>query len=245
MDSTDRQAQSRRRENSHFATTSWSLVLAAGGRSQEALAELCQTYWYPIYAYVRRRVPDVNEAQDLTQEFFCRLLEKEAIAKAQPHRGRFRAFLLTALKNFLANEWNKVRARKRGGGKSGLSLDFGTAESLIQIEPFHEFTPEKVFERRWVLTLVNEVLDRLRTEFAQAGKQHHFEQLKGALTGEFAADDYARAGETLGITPAAAKQAAYRMRKRYREMFRQEVVRTTTGEEDIEDEMRRLLHNLA
>jgi len=245
MDSTDKQAESPGQENSHFATTSWSLVLAAGGRSQEALAELCQAYWYPIYAYVRRRVPDVNEAQDLTQEFFCRLLEKEAIARAQPHRGRFRAFLLTALKNFLANEWNKARAQKRGGGKTGLSLDFGSAESLIQIEPFHELTPEKLFERRWVVALVNEVLNRLQAEFAGAGKLHHFEQLKGALTGELAADDYVRAGETLGITPAAAKQAAYRMRKRYREMFRQEVARTTAAEEDVEDEMRRLLRNLA
>jgi RNA polymerase sigma-70 factor (ECF subfamily) len=245
MDSTGKQAQSHRQENSHFATTSWSLVLAAGGRSQEALAELCQTYWYPIYAYVRRRVPDVNEAQDLTQGFFCRLLEKEAIAKAQPHRGRFRAFLLTALKNFLANEWNKARTEKRGGGKTKLSLDFGSAESLIQIEPFHELTPEKLFERRWVVALVNEVLNRLQAEFAGAGKLHHFEQLKGALTGELTADDYERAGETLGITTAAAKQAAYRMRKRYREMFRQEVARTTAGEEDVEDEMRRLLRNLA
>jgi RNA polymerase sigma-70 factor (ECF subfamily) len=245
MNSTDKQAQPNGQENSHFATTSWSLVLAAGGRSQEALAELCQAYWYPIYAYVRRRVPDVNEAQDLTQEFFCRLLEKEAIARAQPHRGRFRAFLLTALKNFLANEWNKARAQKRGGGKTRLSFDFDSAESLIQIEPFHELTPEKLFERRWVVALVNEVLNRLQAEFAEAGKLHHFEQLKGALTGELAADEYERAGETLGITPAAAKQAAYRMRKRYREMFRREVARTTAAEEDIEDEMRRLLRNLA
>jgi RNA polymerase sigma-70 factor (ECF subfamily) len=245
MESTDKQAQSGGQEDSHFATTSWSLVLAAGGRSQEALAELCQTYWYPIYAYVRRRVPDVNEAQDLTQEFFCRLLEKDGIAKAQPHRGRFRAFLLTSLKNFLANEWNKARAQKRGGAKTRLSLDFGSAESLIQIEPFHELTPEKLFERRWVVALVNEVLNQLQTELANGGKQHHFEHLKGALMGELTADDYQLAGEKLGITPAAAKQAAYRMRKRYREMFRQEVARTTAAEEDIEDEMRRLLRSLA
>ena len=145
----------------------------------------------------------------------------------------------------MANEWNKARTEKRGGGKTRLSLDFGSAESLIQIEPFHELTPEKLFERRWVVALVNEVLNRLQAEFAGAGKLHHFEQLKGALTGELTADDYERAGETLGITTAAAKQAAYRMRKRYREMFRQEVARTTAGEEDVEDEMRRLLRNLA
>ena len=195
-----------------FATTQWSVVLAAGDHqshdAQQALTQLCETYWYPLYAYVRRRVETIDEAQDLTQAFFCHILEKDAIAKAQPDRGRFRAFLLAALKNFSANEWNRARAEKRGGGRAKLSLDFGSAESLIQIEPFHELTPEKIFERRWVLTLVNEVLARLRTDFVQAGKQHHFEQLKGALTGELAADDYARAGEMLGITPAAARQAA-------------------------------------
>ena len=215
------------------------------GDAQQALTQLCETYWRPLYVYVRRRVECVHEAQDLTQAFFCHLLEKDSIAKARPDLGRFRAFLLAALKNFLVNEWDKARAEKRGGGRVKLSLDFGSAESLIQIEPCHELTPEKLFERRWVLTLVNEVLDRLRTEFAQAGKQHHFEQLKGALTGELTAEEYARAGEALGITPAAAKQAAYRIRKRYRTIFRQEVARTTAGEEDVDDEMRRLLDNLA
>ena len=233
----------------HFATTQWSLVLAASNQrsadAQQALTELCETYWYPLYAYVRRRVESVHEAQDLTQAFFCHLLEKETIAKARPDRGRFRAFLLTALKNFLANEWDKARAEKRGGGRTKLSLDFDSAESRFQLEPFHELTPEKLFQRQWVFTLLNRVLDSLQTELAQAGKQDHFKQLKGALTGEATADDYARAAEMLGITPAAAKQAAYRMRKRYREMFRREVARTTAREEEISDEMPRLLRTLA
>jgi len=236
------------RQKQQFATTRWSVVLAAGEQqsdeAHQALAQLCETYWYPLYAYVRSRVRDAHEAKDLTQAFFCHFLEKDAIAKAQPDRGRFRTFLLTALRNFLANEWSKTRAEKRGGGTAMLSLDFGSAESRFQVEPFHELTPERLFERRWVLTLLNGVLENLQSEFALAGKQHYFEQLKGALTGEFTADDYTRAGETLGITPAAAKQAAYRMRKRYREMFRQEVARTTANEEEIADEMQRLLQSL-
>ncbi len=235
-------------EKQHFATTQWSLVLAAtdrrSGDARQALAELCEAYWYPLYAYVRRRVDDVHEAQDLTQAFFCHLLEKDTIAKARPDRGRFRAFLLTALRNFLANQWDKARAEKRGGKRARLSLDFDSAESRFQIEPFHELTPEKLYQRQWVFTLLNRVLDGLQTELAEAGKQGHFEQLKGALTAEATADDYARAAAALDITPAAAKQAAYRMRKRYREMFRREVARTTAGEEEIGDEMRRLLRTL-
>jgi RNA polymerase sigma-70 factor (ECF subfamily) len=235
----------------HFATTQWSVVLAAGDHqrddAQQALTHLCETYWYPLYSYVRRRVNSVHEAQDLTQAFFFHLLEKDAIAKAQPDRGRFRAFLLTALKNFLANEWGKARAEKRGGGKAKLSLDFGSAESRLQIEPSHELTPEKLYERRWVLTMLDHVLESLRTELAEAaeaGKQHDFEQLKGVLTGEATADDYAEAAEALEITTAAAKQAAYRLRKRYRELFRQEIARTLAPGEDVDDELRRLLRNL-
>jgi RNA polymerase sigma-70 factor (ECF subfamily) len=247
--STDQPDTPLHRRKRCFATTEWSVVLAAGDHqssdAQQALSQLCETYWYPLYAYVRRRVESVHEAQDLTQAFFSHLIEKDAIAKAQPDRGRFRAFLLTALKNFLANEWGKARAEKRGGGKAELSLDFGSAESRFQIEPFHELTPEKLFERRWALTLLNQVLENLRSELAQAGKRHHFEQLKVALTGEATADDYTRAAAALGITPAAAKQAGYRMRKRYRELLRQEIAQTIAHEEDVDDEMRRLLDNLA
>lgn len=231
-----------------FATTHWSVVLAAGelgrGESRIALAQLCETYWYPLYAYIRRRVDNVEEAQDLTQAFFCHLLEKQAIAQADRSRGRFRTFLVTALKNFLANQWQKARAEKRGGGRPALSLDLDSGESRYHIEPSHELTAETLYERRWVLTLLDRVLQSLRIELAEAGKADHFEQLKGALTGEATAADYQRAAEALGITTAAAKQAAYRMRKRYRQLFREEVARTVADEAEVDDEIGRLLATL-
>lgn len=235
----------RNRGKPHFATTQWSVVLAAGEHdrqgAREALTRLCETYWYPLYAYVRRRVDNVHEAQDLTQAFFSHLIEKDAIARADPDRGRFRAFLLTALSNFLSNEWHKARALQRGGGRMGFSLDFEAAETRFRIEPSHELTPEKVYERRWVMTLLDRVLETLRLEFAESGKQAHFEQLKNALTGEMTSGDYERSSGILGITPAGAKQAAYRMRKRYRKLFRGEVARTVACDEDLDEEIGRLL----
>lgn len=232
-----------------FVTTRWSIVLAAGQavsqESQGALESLCETYWLPVYAYVRRVVARVEDAQDLTQGFFAQLLEKEAIAKADPERGRFRAFLLTALKNFLTNERLKARAEKRGGGKLALSLDFDSGESRCLIEPSHELTPERLFERRWVLTLLDLVLDQLRIELVEEGKEPHFETFKAALTGEMANADYEEAAEALGMTAAGAKQAAYRLRKRYRELFRLEVARTVADDADVDDEIGRLLESLS
>jgi RNA polymerase sigma-70 factor (ECF subfamily) len=190
-------------------------------------------------------VARVEDAQDLTQGFFAHLLDKDAIAKATPERGRFRAFLLTAMKNFLANERHKARAEKRGGGKPALSLDFDSGESRYQIEPSHDLTPEKLYERRWVLTLLDQVLDSLRIELAEAGKEPHFKMLKGALTGAMTSADYEQAAEALGISSAAAKQAAYRMRKRYRELFRMEVARTVADDSDVDDEIGRLLETMS
>jgi RNA polymerase sigma-70 factor (ECF subfamily) len=232
----------------HFATTQWSIVVAAGhadgAKSRVALSQLCEAYWFPLYAYVRRRVSQVDEAQDLTQAFFAHLLEKQALLKAERERGRFRAFLLTALKNFLTNEWYKEHAAKRGGGRSELSLDFTKGESDFKIEPADRLTPELLYERQWVLTVLNNVLEALRQELTSAGKGEQFEVLKGALTGEASADEYERAGASLGISPAAAKQAAYRLRKRYRDLFRAEVARTVAAEEDVDDEIGRLLETL-
>jgi RNA polymerase sigma-70 factor (ECF subfamily) len=231
--------------NRHFATTHWSLVLAAGdgsgGEAQEALEQLCRIYWYPLYAYVRRRTRGVHEAQDLTQAFFFQLLEKHAIGRADRSRGRFRAFLLTALKNFLANEWEKAGAEKRGGGRSALPFDLESGEARFQIEPSHDLTAERLYERRWVLTLLDRVLDRVQEELIAAGKADHFTHFKIALTGEATDDAYGRAAEALGITPAAAKQAAYRLRKRYRELFREEVARTVADDSEVDDEINRLL----
>jgi len=212
--------------------------------AKTALARLCETYWYPLYVYARRRVGNAQDAQDLTQTFFCHLLEKQVITRADRNRGRFRTFLVTALKNFLANEWEKGRAKKRGGGKAELSLDFDSGESRYQIEPSHDLTPEKLFERRWVLTLLDQGLESLRIELAEAGKAEHFEQLKATLAGDATVADYDRAAEALGISPAAAKQAAYRMRKRYRQLFRAEVARTVAHEGEVDDEIGRLLATL-
>lgn len=231
--------------NRHFATTQWSMVVAAGGgQSQpahEALAQLCEAYWYPLYAYVRHRVIDVHEAQDLTQAFFSHLLEKQTIAKADRQRGRFRAFLLTALKNFLNNEWQKTRAKKRGGQRDVLSLDFDSGESRYQIEPSHDLTAERLYERRWVLALLDQALDQFRRELAEEGKTDVFEPLKGAITAEMTADEYAHAARQLGISPEAARQAAYRLRKRYRRLLREHVARTVADVDDVDDEIHRLL----
>jgi RNA polymerase sigma-70 factor (ECF subfamily) len=229
----------------HFATTQWSIVLKVGdpgsGVARDALARLCESYWYPLYSYVRRRVENVHEAQDLTQAFFSHLLEHHAIVKADRDRGRFRAFLLTALKNFLANEWDKARAEKRGGGRAVLPLDFEAGESQLAREPVHELTAEKLYERRWVLTMLRQVLETLQSEWTAAGKAAHFELFQEALTGDSSAIDYDRAAAALSITPAAAKQAAYRLRKRYRELFRGEVARTVEHESEVDDEIGRLL----
>ena len=232
-----------------FATTRWSIVLAAGRPAdrdaQEALSQLCELYWYPLYAYVRRRVEDLDDAQDLTQGFFAHLLEKGAVAQADRTRGRFRAFLLTAVKNFLANQRQREQAQKRGGQRLMLSLDLDAGESKFQLEPAHELTPEKLFERRWVTTLLDRVLDRLRAELADAGKAEHFERLKEGLTGDSESTDYKQAATALGMTPAAAKQAAYRLRKRYRQLFREEVARTVADESEVDEEIGRLLELLA
>ncbi len=188
---------------------------------------------------MRRQIRDVHEAQDLTQAFFTHLLEKHAIARADRDRGRFRTFLLTALKNFLANEWQKAAAEKRGGGKSPLSFDFDSGESRYQIEPSHDLTPEKLFERRWVLTLLDRVLETLQAELAAAGKPDNFQHLKTCITGQSSENELQRAADALHITPAAAKQAAYRLRKRYRQLFREEVARTVADEAEVDDEIGR------
>src|SRR5581483_11396817 len=162
-------------QNPDFATTRWSIVVAAGHRSspdsKRALEVLCSAYWYPLYAYVRRRVPDVNEAQDLTQAFFAQLLEKNYVGSATPERGRFRAFLLTAFKHFLTKEWDKAKAQKRGGGRVPISLDFESADSSLRMEPTTELTPEQVYDREWAMALLARILERLQGEHEKAGRR--------------------------------------------------------------------------
>jgi RNA polymerase sigma factor (sigma-70 family) len=231
-----------------FATTRWSLVLAAGQRgspqSSDALATLCVNYWYPLYAYVRRLGHDADEAQDFTQAYFARLLEKNDLAAADPGRGRFRAFLLTSLKHFLANEWDRARAEKRGGGRSVLSIDFGTAEERYRAEPSHDLTPEKIFERRWALVLLENVLARLHDESAQAGKADSFDRLKGFLTGEQAAVTYGKLAVELNTSEGAVKVAIHRLRRRYRELLRAEIEETVADSDEIDQEIRDLFSAL-
>lgn len=233
-----------------FATTQWSLVLRAGGESDSAtaaLATLCERYWYPLYAYIRRKGAATHQAQDLTQEFFARLLDKNAIAAASPERGRFRAFLLTSLKNFLTNEWEKGQALKRGGGapQISLQLNLDSAESRMSLEPVHNLTPERWFERQWALLLLELVMKRLQTEQESAGKGQQFELLKEALAGGTERLAYADIAAQLSLTEEAARQAASRLRKRYREILREEVSHTVSSPDEVDDEIRSLFQVLA
>jgi RNA polymerase sigma-70 factor (ECF subfamily) len=237
-------ASSARAGDRQFAVTRWSMVLAAGRRSspdsRQALEVLCQTYWYPLHAYVRRRVADVHEAQDLTQAFFASLLEKNALAVAREERGRFRAFLLTAFKHFLSDEWDKAQAQKRGGGRPGISLNLESAERRYALEPVDNLTPERLYEKQWALTLLDRVLNRLGDEFAAKGKDRQFQTLKPFLTGETGPNGYEVAARALGISPAAAKVAAHRARRRYREILRAEIAETVAEPQEADDEIRDL-----
>lgn len=239
---------SRPSEQPDFLTTQWSLVLRAAqpddSAARLALELLCQRYWFPLYAFARRRMSAVHEAQDLTQEFFLRLLEKKSLAVASPERGRFRSFLLTALKNFLANEWDRATAQKRGGGRERLSLDWEAGESRLSLEPAHTDTPEREFERQWALTLLDNVVRRLQDEFAAAGKSRQFDLLKDALTGSRALIDYSTVASELAMSEAAVRQAAHRLRKRYRDLLREEVAATVESDAEIEDEINRLFDAL-
>lgn len=232
-----------------FATTHWSVVLAAGRRSspqsQEALATLCRTYWYALYAFIRSQGFPAEDARDLTQEFFARLIEKRSLESVDQSKGKFRSFLLAAVKHFLANERDQARAQKRGGGCQPLPLDFESAEGQLRREPAHEHTPEKLFARRWALTLLDQVLGRLREELTAAKKALLFDRLKGFMTGESGSDSYAQAAAHLGMTEGAVKVAVHRLRRRYRELLREEIAQTVAHPDEIDDEIRDLFTALA
>ncbi|HIM29184.1 MAG TPA: sigma-70 family RNA polymerase sigma factor [Planctomycetes bacterium] len=231
-----------------FQTTHWSLVLEAGLRSspdsRQALARLCEAYWCPLYFYVRRRVGDSHKAEDLTQEFFTRLLDKDVVATANPYRGRFRSFLLTSLKNFLSNEWDKAKAQKRGGGRLLISLDFDKANSRLKFDAADNETPERLYERQWTMTLLELVMSRLRSESAAANKEEQFELLKSFITGGKSTSGYADVAARLQMSETAAKAAAHRLRNRYRQLLRQEIAQTVAGPDDVDDEIRRLFKSL-
>jgi RNA polymerase sigma-70 factor (ECF subfamily) len=220
------------------------VVLAAGHRSSpdssKALSTLCQDYWYPLYAYARSVVRDVDEAQDLTQGFFTKLLEKDYLAIAQPERGRFRSFLLTAFKHFLANEWDKARAQKRGGGRSPVSLDFAAGEERYVREPADELTPERIYDKHWALTLLQQVLVRLRDDWVRAEKADHFEKLKIFITANTTAIDYAEVAAKLNTSQGAVRTSVCRLRRRYGQLLRAEIAQTVAEPGDVDDEIRSL-----
>lgn len=228
-----------------FATTRWSLVVRAGGsttdESRRALAELCEMYWHPLYAYLRVRGLSAHDAQDTTQDFFAALLDKRAIARADSRRGRFRSFLLASLKNFLANERRKARSQKRGAGRHVLSLDFEAGEKRLPLEPAHHLTPERLYERCWALKLLERVLAKLREEYKVAGKEALFAELLAQLDGG-RGENYAVIADKLHTTEGAIKTAAHRLRRRYRELLRAEVAQTVDDPQEVEEELRTLLN---
>jgi RNA polymerase sigma-70 factor (ECF subfamily) len=228
-----------------FSTTRWSLILTASQGStpeaRDALSSLCQLYWYPLYAFTRRQGHPPEDSRDLVQGFFTRLLEKNDLAAVDPQRGRFRSWLLASLKHYLANEWDREQAQKRGGGQTFISIDSEAAEGLYGLEPSHELTPERLYERRWALTLLEHVLATLANECAQLGKQALFERLRGTLAGDSEQVAYPRVAEELGMSPGAVKVAAHRLRGRYRELLRAEISQTVERPEDVDDEIRLLL----
>lgn len=227
-----------------FVTTKWSLVLAAGAEasveSRDALETLCSLYWYPLYAYIRRGGCSPEEAEDLTQGFFAHLLDSGALETADPERGRFRSFLLTSAKHFVADERDKRHAKKRGEGLKVISLDVEHAEGRYRLEPVDGLTTEKLFDRQWAQALLELVLADLRGQYVQAGKERTFEQLKGFLSGNTARGSYGRASDGLGITEAAARVAVHRLRGRYRRLLREHIIQTVSAPEDVDDEIRRL-----
>jgi RNA polymerase sigma-70 factor (ECF subfamily) len=231
-----------------FATTHWSVVLAVGAtpttRAQQALSRLCQSYWYPLYAYVRRRGWNPQDAEDLTQEFFARLLRKDSLSRVSREGGRFRSFLLKSLTRFLTDEWRRARVQKRGAGKV-ISLDAASAESLFQIETAETHPPEALYDRNWALTLLGGTFKRLREEYHQNGKGSLFDELKFCLTGERSAIPYIELAGSLKLPESTLKTLVHRLRKRYRELLREEVAQTVNSAEEIEEELRALFRALA
>ena len=230
--------------NSRFATTNWKLIAAAQGddrpEAQKALADLCTVYWYPLYAYLRRKGHSPDRAQDLTQGFFTNLLGHDFLAGIDPEKGKFRAFLLKSLQNYLINQRSRDHARKRGGGRASFSIDLPAAEGRYAFEPAHELTAERLFERRWALTLLERVLDRLGAEMAEDQKGPLFERLGPALIGGGEAAPYVQIAHELAMTEGAVKVAAHRIRRRYRELIREEVALTVDRPEDVDEELRSL-----
>lgn len=235
-------------QDARFSETHWSLVVAAGGknaRSEQALQQLCQTYWFPLYAFVRREGYSQHDAEDYTQTFLARLIASDDLIAIDRKKGRFRSFLLACMKHFLANEREKSRAQKRGGGEPVLSIDFANAESMYAAEPSHDLSPDKLFDRRWAMTVLDQAMARLKAEMASQGKEDYFEQMKIFLTGGKGDVRYATISAQLEISEAAVKTAVHRMRNRYRKLLGAEIADTVEKKQDVEQELRDLRLALA
>ncbi|HOX55779.1 MAG TPA: sigma-70 family RNA polymerase sigma factor [Candidatus Paceibacterota bacterium] len=232
-----------------FVTTHWSVVLQAQDKasagSDEALDTLCRTYWYPLYAFVRASGYPPHAAQDLTQEFFARLLSKDYLRAVDPGKGRFRTFLRMALKRFLANEWDRLSAQKRGGLQTHLSFDTSLAEERFQDERGGALTPDRIYDRRWALTLLTEALGRLEREHSSAGKAGEWDHLEPHLMQDRSALPYAEIASRLQTTEGAARVALHRLRKRFREIFRETIANTVADPAEVESEMRQVLEALS
>ena len=233
------------RSDAWFVTTHWSVVLSAGHsdtpRAAEALQRLCQTYWYPLYTYVRRRGYSPQDAQDLTQGFFACLLERQSLATADPEKGRFRSFMLGAMNYFLATEWAKMQTQKRGGGREIFSLDLAAAEQRFDLESADHATPDKAFDQAWATALLDKVLSQLEAEFRREGKIQLFDMLKQTLTGSRESQPYGVLAAQLSINEGAVKTAVHRLRKRYRQLLEAEIANTVTSPGEVKEEMRYLL----
>lgn len=231
-----------------FVTTHWSVVLTAArtdtSRAQAALEHLCRIYWYPIYHFVRRQGYSTHDAQDFTQEFFARLLEKNWIAHADQSRGRFRSFLLMVLKRFLASEWRRANAQKRAGNRRCLPLPLDSAETRYVAEPADTSTPEQAFEKQWALTLLETVMTQLRADYERDSKGRLFEALKPCLTGVRESQPYAKLASQLDLSEGAVRVAVHRLRERYRQRLREEIAQTVASPEDVEGEIRHLFRVL-
>lgn len=232
-----------------FVTTRWTVVLSAGRKSSpqsdHALGELCQTYWYPLYAYVRRKGHSREDAEDLTQAFFERFLQRNYLEGLNAERGRFRAFLLASLKHFLANEWDKSQRQKRGGGVQHLSLDWQSAEERFRIEPPDITSPDRIYDREWALALLERVIHRLRDECVSEGKAELFDHARQYLMVGEASISCPQAAQALGIAEGALRVAVHRLRKRYRELLRDEIAQTLANPAQVAEELRSLQAALA
>jgi len=224
-----------------FATTHWSVVLAAkDGHTPEscaALEKLCRAYWYPLYAHIRRRGYAENEAQDLTQGLFQRLLQQQFLSGLLREGGRFRSYLITALRHHLAEDWQRSRAQKRGGGEPIISIDAQSAEDRYRLEPRDERTPETIYEYRWAMALLDQVLGRLQQEFSDTGKSELFNELRTYMVEGATEMSYAEGASRLGMSEEALRKAVQRLRKRYQELFRQEIAQTLANPAEVEDEL--------